>query len=289
MMQPNYGFPPMSDMGRPQVETRQRKDSMGSGHSLASLQRDERMDRLERDFKLVQASVRLDLDDVVTEMRMSGMKQEKLLENILAKITPKSAQSDSNEEKRVAVPRSESPPLETPPNLIVNDKRTKELQQSQDLPHPGAAAIGGRNTSTPVPVVYRTQLQDNLHMGVGLTRIRADVHAHHGSATGREMELEDRIQEPEVQELDPDYAFDLDLADLLLRGESGNKTDIKVVQFDGIPENHKKWKQQMVAYLVQHGMQKYNNYILHNFLDSKLKPKSTPEKMIESEREARKA
>ncbi len=72
--------------------------------------------------------------------------------------------------------------------------------------------------------------------------------------------------------------------------------DVKVMQFDrilekfdGILENCKKWKQQMVTYLVQHGMQKYNNYILHNFLDSKLKPKSAPEKMIESEREARKA
>ncbi len=106
---------------------------------------------------------------------------------------------------------------------------------------------------------------------------------------GQEMELDNRIQELEVQELDPDYAFDLDLADLPLRGESGNKTDIKVVQFDRILENYKKWKQQMVAYLVQHGTQKYNDSFLHNFLDSKLKPKSTPEKMIESEREVRRA
>ncbi len=122
MMQPNYGFPPMSDMGRQQMGMRQRKESMGSGCSLASLQRDERMDRLERDFRLFQVSMRSDLDDVVIEMRTSGTKQEKLLDNILAKITPKSSQSDSKEEKRAALPRSESPPLELLPNLIVNDK-----------------------------------------------------------------------------------------------------------------------------------------------------------------------
>ncbi len=101
--------------------------------------------------------------------------------------------------------------------------------------------------------------------------------------------MEERTPEVETQELDSDYALDPDLADLPLKGESGNKTDVKVVQFDGVPENYKKWKQQMVAYLVQHGTQKYNDYVLQNFLDSKLKPKFTPEKMIESEREARKA
>ncbi len=229
--------------------------------------------------------MRSDLDDVVTEMRMAGMKQEKLLESILAKITPNSAQSNLKEEKRTAAPRSESPPLDIPPNLIVNDK----TYNCQDLPCPGAAAIGGQNTSIPVPVVYCTQSQGNLHMGTGLARIRADVHAHQGSATGQEVELDNRIPESEAQELDPDYAFDPDLVDLPLRGESGNKMDIKVVQFNGIPENYKKWKQQMVAYLVQHGTQKCNDYVLRNFLDSKLKPKSAPEKVIKSEREARKA
>ncbi len=98
-----------------------------------------------------------------------------------------------------------------------------------------------------------------------------------------------RVSEVEIQELDPDYALDPDLADLPLKGKSGNKTDVKVVQFDGVPESYKKWKQQMVAYLVQHGTQKYNDCVLWNFLDSKLKPKSAPEKMIESEREKRKA
>ncbi len=115
--------------------------------------------------------MRSDLDDVVTEMRMAGMKQEKLLESILAKITPNSAQSDLKEEKRTAMPRSESPPLEVPPNLIVNDNRAKELQRSQDLPCPGAATIGRQNMSTPVPVVYCMQSQGNLHMGAGLTTI----------------------------------------------------------------------------------------------------------------------
>ncbi len=126
-------------------------------------------------------------------------------------------------------------------------------------------------------------------MGAGLTTIHADIHAHQGAPTGREAELEERVPEVETQELDPEYALDPDLADLPLKGESGNKTDVKVVQFDGVPESYKKWKQQMVAYLVQHGTQKYNDCVLRNFLDSKLKPKSMPERMIESEREMRKA
>ncbi len=184
MMQANYGFQPTNDRGRLQEETRNRKDSAGSGRSLTSLQRDERMDRLERDFRLFQASMRSDLDDVVTEMRMAGTKQEKLLENILAKITPNSAQSDAKEDERTAVPRTESPSLEVPLNLIVDDNRSRQLQRSQNVPRPGATTIGGRNTSTPVPAVYRTQSHGNLQMGVGLTTAQVEVHAHQGAPTG---------------------------------------------------------------------------------------------------------
>ncbi len=39
--------------------------------------------------------------------------------------------------------------------------------------------------------------------------------------------------------MDPKYALDPDLANLPLRGEMGNKTDVKVVQFDGVPESYK--------------------------------------------------
>ncbi len=89
----------------------------------------------------------------------------------------------------------------------------------------------------------------------------------------------------DVQNIDPTIPPDPDLANLPRRGESGNKAEIRVTQFDGVPENYKKWKQQMIAYLVQHGTQKYNDYVLHTFLDSKLKPNSAVERLIESIRE----
>ncbi len=61
--------------------------------------------------------MRLDLDDVMTQMRTAGAKKEKLLENILERITPNSAQSASVEKKGTTVPRMESPPLEIPLNF----------------------------------------------------------------------------------------------------------------------------------------------------------------------------
>ncbi len=77
--------------------------------------------------------------------------------------------------------------------------------------------------------------------------------------------------------MDLDIPPDPDMANLPEKGESGNKAEIKVTQFDGVPKNYKKWKQQMVAYLVQHRTQKHDDYVLHTFLDSKLKPNSAPE------------
>ncbi len=127
-------------------------------------------------------------------MQMAGAKQAELLQNILAQTAP----------KKPAPPqpmRLDSPVIDPPPNLIIDDVRANQLRQSQMGAHLWELDIQWRPRASTPMAVYRTQSQGNLNMGTHT--LCAMVHAHAGSAMGREPESEEEMGEWEDPPIDP--------------------------------------------------------------------------------------
>ncbi len=145
---------------------------------------------------------------------MAGAKQVELLQNILAQTALKKPMPPQPT-------RSDSPIIEPPLDLIVDDmRRGNLLRQSQMGARLREPVIQSRPRASTPMTVYHSQSQGNLNMDTHM--LQATVHAHAGSATGREPEPEEERGEWEDPPIDPSVLLDPDWATLPLRGEPGS-------------------------------------------------------------------
>ncbi len=154
----------------------------GSECSLTSIARDYWLDKLEWDFKDLRVAVKSDLDCILDEMRTDRTKQAQLLQDLVSQMMPRVVQPEQMGPIQAALPhsnllQSESPPIEVPPNLIVDSARANQLTQMQNNPWLRVPVITGvRNASTPILPVYCTQSQGHMNVGMGRSNAQAEVH-----------------------------------------------------------------------------------------------------------------